>query len=364
MNLGLPTITILTVVRNRSQLLAETIDCIQAQTITEWEYIIVDDASEDETPQTIRNEMETDKRIIGVWRKQQGGPFLAANDGLKIAKGEYVVNIDSDDLSPPDRIEKQLAFMKLHPELRACITPWWSFDRRGLIPGAKVQLPTSTQVLRWVLMLRGFVSHSSLCIERKALLEVGNYRPLPTAGDYALMCTLSQKGWLGVLPEILSYVRHHPGRMSKTIGIELGPVIGNELLSEHIFKVTGIQPKQNLVEAFRSLGESRKIPVSEGLEALKTWQSWWQTDPKLNQADYQELERFSVVCTWLFLYNHLRDQPDASIKTMGNLFFLSPSSVSNAAIQFLLQRLVNRLGNYLPRRQPYVGKPTRNHHSS
>src|SRR5437870_1032891 len=131
-----PKVTILTAVRNGVSLLPETVASIQHQTFSDWEYLIVDDASEDGTPDWIAGAARQDPRIRLTRREQQGGPFAAANTGLREARGEYIVRTDADDLSPPRRIEKQLNFLLGHREYRACITPWHSFNAQGLIPRA------------------------------------------------------------------------------------------------------------------------------------------------------------------------------------------------------------------------------------
>src|SRR5206468_94305 len=77
-------------------------------------------------------------------------------------------------------------------------------------------VPVRPRVFRWYLLLRGASIHSTACIERAALLELGGYRELPLAQDYRLWCELTRRDWLGVLPEVLSYVRRHAGRVTET----------------------------------------------------------------------------------------------------------------------------------------------------
>ena len=301
----MPKVTILTVVRNRPQLLLETIRCIQMQTYSDWEYIIVDDASDDDTPQIIQSQMELDKRIIGVWRPQQGGPFLAANDGLSLAKGKYIFNIDSDDLSPSNRIEKQLEYMQAYPELRACISPWWSFNNKGFIPGGKAKLPVRPNVIAWILMLRTFASHSSLCVEHEALTEIGNYPALKTAGDYEVVCKLSQRRWLGIIPVVLSYVRRHEGRMSATVGRELGPIVGRKILREHIRSITEIDFPDNFLDALMKIGNREVFLVQDAVRSFETWRDLWCFSKELDETDKKELTEFGDTLLLQFLISNL-----------------------------------------------------------
>src|SRR5579862_2093130 len=117
-----PEVTVITAVRNGERYLPETIASIQAQTFSGWEYIIVDDKSDDHTCKLVEEAQSHDSRIRLLRRKHSAGPYTAANDGLREARGKYIVRIDADDLCPPHRIERQLLYLANHPEYRACVT--------------------------------------------------------------------------------------------------------------------------------------------------------------------------------------------------------------------------------------------------
>src|ERR1035437_5174793 len=106
--MSVPKVTVLTAVRNGAPYLSETIANIQAQTFSDWEYVIVDDNSDDETIEIVEAARRKDSRLKLLRREISPGPYVAANDGLRIARGGYIVRIDADDLCPPSRIEKQL----------------------------------------------------------------------------------------------------------------------------------------------------------------------------------------------------------------------------------------------------------------
>jgi len=78
----------LTAVHNGAAHLAETIANTQAQSFTDWEYVVVDDASTDQTTQVVERFMASDSRIRLVRRTFRAGPYVAANDGLKESRGQ------------------------------------------------------------------------------------------------------------------------------------------------------------------------------------------------------------------------------------------------------------------------------------
>src|SRR6266446_876799 len=97
-----PKATILTAVHNGALFLSETISSIQAQDFNDWEYVIVDDASTDNTRQIVENAMRLDRRIRLLVHNENRGCYAAANAGLREGRGKYIFRTDADDLSAPN----------------------------------------------------------------------------------------------------------------------------------------------------------------------------------------------------------------------------------------------------------------------
>lgn len=314
-----PTVTVLTAVRNALHLLPETVASIQTQTFDDWEYIIVDDASEDGTAEWIEDAAATDRRIRLIRSNRQAGPFVAANLGLRKSRGQYIVRTDADDLQPPHRIARQLDFLRAHSEFRACITPWHSFKNEALLPNAISQIPTRPRVLRWYLLLRTFASHSSLCIQRAALEEMGGYAELPAAADYRLVTTLSRNEQLGVIPEVLSYVRRHDRKLSTTHAA-IQQAIALDTMAAHMRELNTIAWSREELNALWLAGHQRGTDIQSGLNAIAHWDDLWKEDRSLDGEDRKSLRSFSAYHRWLFLRNKLREQP---IESLVNLMVMA-----------------------------------------
>lgn len=97
---------------NCSQYIGEAIESVQRQTFSNWELIIVDDCSTDNTCEVINNYALTDKRIKIIKQTHNGGAAKTRNTALEIAKGQFVAFLDSDDKWKKEKLEKQLSFMK------------------------------------------------------------------------------------------------------------------------------------------------------------------------------------------------------------------------------------------------------------
>lgn len=323
-----PEVTILTAARNAGQFVGETIANMQAQTFRDWEYIIVDDASEDDTTEVVERFIKQDGRIRLLRRSQPGGPFAAANTGLHEARGRYIVRIDADDLSPVRRIERQLGFLRSHPQFRSCITPWRSFDERGVLRGGQQKLPLTSDGLKWYLVLRSFASHSSFTVERDALLDVGGYRELPAAQDYRMICRLSRLGWLGVIPDVLSFVRRHESRISRTFG-NIQEQLGIDVLVEHLEELTGQVWQKEEINALWMAGQARQMPVHEGVLFMERWGALWKDREDLNRREKDELWFLFHYHKWRFLHSNLRSQPLSVLREMARS--LSGRSWQNTA---------------------------------
>ena len=105
-------VSVITPAYNASRLIRETIESVIAQTYTDWEMIIVDDGSKDNTAEIVRSYAEKDSRIILI-QQQNGGSSSARNNGLRHATGRYIALLDADDLWDSNFLEEMIRFMKV-----------------------------------------------------------------------------------------------------------------------------------------------------------------------------------------------------------------------------------------------------------
>jgi glycosyltransferase involved in cell wall biosynthesis len=101
---------------NTEKYIGEAINCILKQSYKNFEFIIIDDGSTDHTLDIIMEYAKTDKRIIVITRKNIG-LSQSLNDGIRIARGEYIARMDSDDVCSLDRFEKQVNYLNCHPDV-------------------------------------------------------------------------------------------------------------------------------------------------------------------------------------------------------------------------------------------------------
>lgn len=109
--MNLISISIITPSYNSSLLISNTIKSVLAQTVTDWEMIIVDDCSSDNSVDVIQSFVDQDPRIKLIQLSENSGAAVARNAAIEAAQGRYIAFLDSDDRWLPNKLEKQLAFM-------------------------------------------------------------------------------------------------------------------------------------------------------------------------------------------------------------------------------------------------------------
>lgn len=105
-------VSIITPTYNCARFIAETIESVQAQTYEDWEMIIVDDCSTDNTKEIVEQYQKDDPRIQYYCLPQNSGAAEARNTALRLAAGKWIAFLDSDDLWTPEKLEKQIKFMQ------------------------------------------------------------------------------------------------------------------------------------------------------------------------------------------------------------------------------------------------------------
>jgi teichuronic acid biosynthesis glycosyltransferase TuaG len=138
----MPLVSIITPSWNVERLIGETIASVQAQTFADWELLIADDCSTDNTAAVIESFAAKDPRVKLIRQPRNGGPALARQAAIEHAQGRFVAFLDSDDLWLPAKLERQLAFAREH---RAALsfTAFRRINEDGSVTGRLIPVPAS-----------------------------------------------------------------------------------------------------------------------------------------------------------------------------------------------------------------------------
>ena len=217
----LPLISILMPVRNEGPFIAHCLDDITKQSFDNYELLIVDDGSTDETPLILEKVKRRDARVR-IIQTSANGIVSALNTGLSECKGDYVARMDADDRMSENRIGKQLEFIQENPELDLIGCRVEGFTDSGPFPesGIKYQSWSNSLIyneqIERDLFAESPIVHPSFFGTKELFYKIGGYSENPWAEDYDVILRAYGKGAkFGKTPEILLQKYHASGRLSK-----------------------------------------------------------------------------------------------------------------------------------------------------
>lgn len=211
-----PQVTVLMAVFNGARHLRQAIDSVLSQTYRDFELLIVDDASTDDTREIVRSYADPRLRLVCA-PVNQGLPG-ALNRGLHLARGTYVARLDHDDVALPGRLARQVVLLDRCPEV-VVVGSWvHTIDEAGRPRGAQRYplCPTLPRLLFQHALLRPCLAHPATMVRTAALRAVGGYdERYAIAQDYDLWLRLARLGRLRNLPEVLTLYREHRRSLSR-----------------------------------------------------------------------------------------------------------------------------------------------------
>lgn len=220
----MPKITILMSVYNGTRYLREAIESILRQTWTDYEFLIINDASTDDSREIILS--FHDSRIRLVDNSTNIGLTKSLNRGLKLAKGEIIARQDADDISYLKRLERQVQFLDNHPEVVLLGTSGRVIDEAGTPKNIILRPPVGLLAIRWYLMFENPFLHTSVMFRRNVILEkLGGYNEsLVRYQDYELWSRAAQNFVVENLHDVLIDCRSHYSSATSSSPLAIGPL--------------------------------------------------------------------------------------------------------------------------------------------
>jgi glycosyltransferase involved in cell wall biosynthesis len=209
----LPLVSVVIPTFNRSRFIAEATASALNQTYHNVEVIVVDDGSTDNTRDLLHARFSSDARFRYVYQNNQERS-RARNHGIRVARGDYIAFLDSDDTWYPRKIELQVNLMLENEDVVMCVT-WWDLFGEG-VQRQIIPYPTEADIAGGQfeqLMIQTNRIGSATPLVRKAIFsEVGVFNPkLVIVEDYELWTRIALAGPVALVAEVLASHRVHPG---------------------------------------------------------------------------------------------------------------------------------------------------------
>jgi len=211
-----PVLTIYMPVFNAAPYLAQSIDSILSQTFSNFEFIIIDDASTDSSWKIIKSFARKDKHIRSYRNKINLGVSLTSNIAISLARGKYLARQDADDISAPNRLEKQLKYLKSHPNTVVIGGQCTIINTNNQVTGLK-SFPINTSQINDMLFWAVPVQQGYMMINRSLLPKNFTwYSPSKTsAEEIDLYFNLAKYGRFANLTDNLYFYRQVPFSLSR-----------------------------------------------------------------------------------------------------------------------------------------------------
>lgn len=251
-----PFISVVMSVYNGLPYLRAAVESILNQTYSNFEFIIIDDCSTDDSLEYLSS--LADKRIRILHNEKNLKLPASLNRGLRASRGRYVIRMDADDISFPDRIEKQVAYMEAHPRAAMAYCDMLYFNEKGIIRDFNTN-SHSPEGIRATLLFYNIVNHNGV-IFRRDIISGYAYDPQYTVTeDLDLWIRLSRSHSIHYMPENLVLYRVHEAQATvsqRELQFTQEAKIKRPLLTELLGSCT---PKE---ERLHQAVSSKQIPVS------------------------------------------------------------------------------------------------------
>ncbi|AUO12999.1 glycosyltransferase family 2 protein [Priestia megaterium] len=198
-----PLVSIITPAYNCAAFISSTIKSVQQQTYLNWELLVIEDCSTDETAEVVKKFSRKDQRIQLLQLTKNSGAAAARNEGISAASGRFLAFLDSDDVWHTEKLAKQVAFM-LEKNCAFSYTGYSIMDEKGEETGVEVNVPKSVDYR----MLAGntIIGCLTVMLDKKQISEISMPNIQPE--DTALWLSLLRKGYTAYgLQESLAYYR-------------------------------------------------------------------------------------------------------------------------------------------------------------
>jgi glycosyltransferase involved in cell wall biosynthesis len=329
-----PKVTVLMSVYNGKKYLREAIDSILGQTFTDFEFLIIDDGSTDSSADIIRS--YSDPRVRFIRNEKNMGLTRSLNKGIRLATGEYIARQDADDISLPERLEKQVRFLDQNKDVGLVGTYFFMINEAGKTICVWNRLPEGID-LKKILLKGNPFGHGSVMFRAECIEKVGPYREeFKSVQDYDLWLRISEVYDVANIPEPLYKWRFHSKSISASGNIKQAKYASVSIALAKERKQFGKDRLQRATrkEARGSLDDLLpKVETPDGKEIAQSYYFWGTT--LLRGKDY----RGALKLLWKSFINNPwhRNTWLLVLKASAHLAFPEPVV---AALRFIRTRII------------------------
>ncbi|HLG89056.1 MAG TPA: glycosyltransferase [Alphaproteobacteria bacterium] len=262
-----PKISVITAVYNAESFIVRTINSILDQTFCDFEYILVDDGSTDDSAAII--ESIDDPRIRLLRNDGNRKLVYTRNRAIAASTGEFIAVTDHDDISLPTRLADQLAFLQSRPEV-GLVGSWYDvIDESDQYIGHPIRRRYSAEEFRASLLFRNFVGHSTVMVRREALPDPPYASDYPLCEDYFLIAQIARRHKVALIPNVLVQYRAVAGAYTEKARPQM-QALGRKL-KRSLLQELGIDATDDEIAIHDNLSTRATVPTPDLAYRTELW---------------------------------------------------------------------------------------------
>lgn len=287
----IPLVSVVIPSYNHERYIGEAIESVLAQSASDFEIIVVDDGSSDNSVNVVE---KFDDNRIKLFTQNNRGAHQALNNGIEQASAPWIAILNSDDRFRSDKLEKHLALHARHPESEASASRVRYITESGdpvkkdgylavRYQGYKQISAQHESLFVSLLRVNHLITTSSLFLNRQTFQSIGGFIPLRYVHDWFMFLTLAQRGHLHIIEEELTDYRRH-GKNTIVENDEMGKIEDNFVIEWQLFQAfKADEPLISMKDAVCLLSENRRL----NYQLILLFQIWRQ----LNHSNLEKVVR-------------------------------------------------------------------------
>lgn len=300
---------------NSEAYIAEALESLQKQTYTNFEVIIIDNCSTDHSVDIVRK--FNDRRFHLYCNDRNQGLLYSLQRGVLLAKGKYVARLDSDDVSYPERLEKQVEFLETHSKILLCGCECNHIRDGKIVEREKFPIYGS-EAIKFSLLYGDYcIAHSTFMFRRLEMQKMGIcYEKFQHCQDYHMLLSVIYKAEVEMLPETLVGYRIHPDQLSQ---IDSDDFVENEEIKirKLYLEKIGMNTKQQAILCKAVL---KKLC---GYKEIFEFQNLMKVHAKIIEVDINKCNTFQHLCAQ-YIFWHVCTMQERRTKGMLLAYLKSP----------------------------------------
>ncbi|MBF9046476.1 glycosyltransferase [Rhodobacterales bacterium LSUCC0031] len=261
----MPKISVILPIYNAQSFIADAVKSVLTQSEKDFELILIDDASSDDTPRILAR--MTDPRVNIVRHEENLGLVASLNEGLHLSRGRFIARMDHDDIAMPDRFAQQLAFLEVNHSVGVVGTGYQLINGEGKL-GPRYRPPVTHEEISWAMSFVCPLAHPTVVARRELLIACGGYSDAAAyAEDYDLWERLSRKVKFANLPDPLLLLRKHKENMTE-VWLDRNIAVATGVASRRIAFLLGEEVERDVVRCLYTQGYLHQERIEHSIELI------------------------------------------------------------------------------------------------